>query len=347
MQYMTEKQAQVLCSNYRFLQQAGADGPEALGQALARLCDGLDPASARQSVEQLAGGIQRFRQAYASGQEGTDPQAVVSAPVQGLNEQQRRGLYLQCYEFLRASDAEHLADAQAGPTAVDLAARSEEELLDLITQQLQAFSQQLAGDALHGAQAPSALPESADPLVLAAAAYAAGVNGDLPESFQQHPDLVGVCCAARDTLTQELLQTGGDEEAAASVRERVLQVLGGVLLTVAVTVILCGLSMLVGEAVCVAMDLVLALGTTTLYHLLVPILEVCLYGVAALAGLAAVLGLLSLPVLGIWLAGEGCKRAAALYQRHDSTAKHASIPERDEAEEDLGDLEETGYSVQA
>lgn len=345
MQCVTQKQSQALWSNYRFLSETGAVSPEEIGRSLTQLCPGLDETAARQGMERLTGGMERFRQACAASREQAgDARETVRSALQGLSEQQRKGLYLQCCEFLQASDAQQTPAAQQAESAAELSGQPEQALLDRLTEQLEIFSQQLAAQALSDAGEPVDVEDPVDPLLLAAAAYAAGVNGDLPESFQQHPELIGVCCAARETLTRELSEVEGDAE---SLKEQVLTVLGTVLFIVAFTVLVLGLSLLAGTAAAAAMDLVLSLGTATAHHLLAPILDICLFGLATAAGVAVALGVLALPGLGIWLTEEGWKKAADFYRRHSAGTTKAHITRQDPAEQEEERRENAAYTARA
>lgn len=342
----SEKQAQILWSNYRALSEITEDDLTQLSQVLTELCPELDNEMAQRSVERLSSGIRNFRELYASSkvQGETDPQETVQLAAKGLNEQQRKGLYLQCYEFLRTNDAGLIPEAQYAPTAAELADQPEDKLLELVSQQLQNFSQQLAGGALSDADRPVPVEGSIDPLRLAAAAYAASVNGELPESFQRDPELVGACCAAREALTQELSQAAKDTDSEISLTEKVISILDTVLLVVSATVAITALSMAGAWAANIAINLVLSISASTLAGILTPILEVCLYGVAALAGLAAALGIIALPALGIMLAKQGWDRAVEFYRSRSACAK--GTPLVNQTEDDLDDLD-TECPVQA
>lgn len=66
MQCVTQKQSQALWFNYRFLLETGAMSLEESSQSLTKLCPGLDEEAARQGMERLSVGMDRFRQACAA-----------------------------------------------------------------------------------------------------------------------------------------------------------------------------------------------------------------------------------------------------------------------------------------
>lgn len=180
---LNEKQKQIVLEEYQqlFALTDGASDSDALALALCGRCPGLTLTEAQQACVRMKQGAERFHQLYQADESGrVDVDDVLNKLSDSMTQEQRQQFVTECQNLIWAQ-----SQVQLPP---------EEELLS-------------AGQA----ELPEQLvpPANRDPLILAAALYAAGVNADLPDYAQNAPEALGACAAASAELEQVLARKLG------------------------------------------------------------------------------------------------------------------------------------------
>lgn len=209
---ITVQQQKAVKQNYLFCEEAlkgQAPTPEKIMEPLAYLCPEVPKEQLKRDCAGLERGAARFAQAYeACRADGVpiDGGRVWRHITEGMTDAQKKGCLLHGYECIRRIHAqEGIAEAREAPGPPGLAELSGNELSELAARQMQELSELFASDVLREAQkTEGALEGELDPILLGAAAYAAGVQGDLPLEFQRQPELLGACAAACRTIQSEI-----------------------------------------------------------------------------------------------------------------------------------------------
>lgn len=158
--------------------------------------------------QQMEAGVRRFVDAYgdASSDEPADAKRVLDKITAGMNEQQRKGFYLNVYDSLREYDSQNYEEAAESQPASELIQNVDEaELRDLVAEQASLKGEELVGDSIDDDMPNEAFQEEApESLLYAAAIYAASLDGSIPGHFAKSPEMTGACAAATSTLARQI-----------------------------------------------------------------------------------------------------------------------------------------------
>ena len=209
----TPDQQRAVMTYYRHFQERLGDencDPQSVAALLAEVFPDADPEKLLLDCRLMEAGVQRFQRAY--GNADVDSEAGTAEAIDNLtkemNEQQRKGFYLSLYDTLRESDLHECGEAaQAGEgrALVREAGLSESELKELVTEQLHANALVMAAECAEEDLEEDAMEDAIpDPMLLAAANYAASMDGTLPEHYEKSPEMVGIFAAASSEMARKI-----------------------------------------------------------------------------------------------------------------------------------------------
>lgn len=345
MHRLTAAEQKSIAQNYAFLQKQAGDQPvtpQIAADALAALCPYVDAQTLGQTCSRLQAGWDKMTQAYAACTAQGQPvgiEQVLDHLTQGMEEPQRKGLYLQCCEWVRQADAaDGVEGAADAPQPHMLAGLPEQALRQRAAEQMENLAESMLAEVT--------LDDQSQPLLLGAAIYAAGIQGALPAYFTSSPELLGACLAAQQTV-QSALDGQTEPERARDLAAGVLAVLVGAAVALAVGVLVVPAL----SPAAAALDTAIAGATELLGPGIVGALATQGGGfflLRSLLGAAASMGTVALalsPLLAGLLAGgavyNGLKKARAFYAAHGTklpkTAENRQAdphPERRNREQD-------------
>lgn len=174
--------------------------------ALLALIPNADYNQLMQDCLKLESGISRFQEIYGDPESGepVDTDQLLDKLTAGMDEQQRKGFYLDIYESLRESDCGILREARAAQSAGELIhSVDEEKLRALVAEQVTLDSQELTGGIVEE-DADMIAVQPSDPMLYAASIYAASLDGSISSGYAASAEMTGVCAAAATTLVSQI-----------------------------------------------------------------------------------------------------------------------------------------------
>lgn len=259
---------------------------------LMELCPNLEYESLLFICSRMQKGMDEFERICEEEKSLTEPDLIRNILKQATAEMtqlQRKGFFLQCFEAIRIRDADDTLEEAALVNLPDLAVLEEEELQALVLEQIRYLSKSMTlemAESLSGIlhtteQADSEVPKEV--LLLAAAEFAAGVNGDLTLDFQEYPELLGACAAADFMLCEYSIDYMDSSMEAIEIISGIFSALVGVAL------------MLVADNIAsVAADAIFtALESGTLAYVITCFTTFGMAIVGAVAGIAAFIGIMA------------------------------------------------------
>lgn len=243
-QYSVEQLEIIQQNRLHLKSRCGEDfAPEALAQALTNLCPSVDYADHLSYCKGLQAGIdqaQKLCEQLPYAPEERYAEQILNQMTESMSEAQCKGFYLQCFESFRMSDL-HCGVEDAGRLdSSALATLSKEELQKVVLQQVHRLSVSLSAEGLAAISNTMPLTENlnlkaptspSELLLLTASIYAAGVNGELPQSFEQYPELLGASLAAELLLMKDMPD---EDESSSDLAERIFDVIEGVMVVAAI-----------------------------------------------------------------------------------------------------------------
>ena len=194
----------VIYENYKRLENLVKDKtvtPENVGEALSHICPGTEKSALIEICGKMENGVNMYNELYAQYGDLDNNELskkMLDRAVAGMNEEERKGFFLNCFEGLAENDGQNTA--QPGKvSAADLASLNENELRDIISEQWRNNAEKQTFEAFVKAaedEKNADMLMAEEPLLLAAAQYAAVLNGFLPEECAQPPELLGANAAA-------------------------------------------------------------------------------------------------------------------------------------------------------
>lgn len=225
--------------------------PENIVDALCLLCPNVPEERIRVDNARILCGYTEFLKAYGMcGEDNvrTDTEQILQYFAKDMSLQQQKGFYLQYYEYLRQfHENVGIVNADSAKRPEELADLPCQQLIELLAGQIQGTAEVYMSEISEIQENTNAvnLPDGFDFCLAGAAAYAAGVQGDLPVEYLDYPEILGACMAACGTLREktEVLAEGKKEgftnrEKLKKIIFLVLKVVLVVLVTVAVAMLL-------------------------------------------------------------------------------------------------------------
>ncbi len=250
MKGLTIQQRNAIEQNHAFLKdhlQGREVTQDSAAEILLLLCPNAPEERIKSDCERIWLGFMKFSKTY----EVCDRQDADTAAKQALqyltedmSEQQRKGFFLQSYEYIRMlHENEGFACARDARRPDELAGLTQEQLGDLVVGQIRRtagiYASEVCGmQEMEGDGGVSA-SDAENFYLVGLAAYAAGLQGDLPADYQNSPEILGACMAACKALRQEMdAAKEKDKDRAAEIMMEVLKIILAVLAAVAVALLL-------------------------------------------------------------------------------------------------------------
>lgn len=208
MKVLTLQQQQCIKEKYELIKARLEGDPadiENVAAILAYMCPNSSDQELFEACKEIKAGMDKFNQVYDSCQDeefvmknSVDHRRVLEYLTKDMTPSQAKGFYLQSYEQFRQLHFQSgVFEAEEADSASELAGWSEEKMKDMVAAQMETLAELLTCDILKDAGGREELYDAnEDTMILSAAAYAAGVDGEVPMSFQQQPFMLGVCMAA-------------------------------------------------------------------------------------------------------------------------------------------------------
>lgn len=208
MKALTLQQQQCIKEKYELIKvrlEGDSADIENVAGIMAYMCPNSSNQELLEACKEIKAGMDKFNQVYESCQNEesvmknpVDHRRVLEYLTKDMTPSQAKGFYLQSYEQFRQLHIQSgVLEAEEADSASELAGWSEEEMKDMVARQMETLADLLTCDILKDAGGGEELYDAnADTMILSVAAYAAGVDGEVPMSFQQQPFMLGVCMAA-------------------------------------------------------------------------------------------------------------------------------------------------------